>query len=238
MIERFNLLLEQSGIFLDNDEYKKYLDLLNSATIYECNLDYFERHHIIPRSCGGGDDENNLIKLTYSDHYRAHMLLCQCVKPEFQLKMVYAALFFSNKNGLFISAEDSEKLKIRLKETRLESGYINPFKREKVRAMSSARAKHRNKFNNPMKNPEFAKKHNDKLRKPNLKIRSTYEAVHVETGISTKFESMQEIKDFFKLKENSSIIRAYQKNRVIASGPMAGYTIHRLHSAQIDGPKK
>ena len=37
--------------------------------------DYTERHHILPRSLGGGDEPGNLIELLPEDHIRAHVLL-------------------------------------------------------------------------------------------------------------------------------------------------------------------
>jgi len=40
-------------------------------------LGYFERHHIIPRSLGGSDDDGNLIDLTPEDHFFAHLLLAR-----------------------------------------------------------------------------------------------------------------------------------------------------------------
>ena len=40
-------------------------------------LGYFERHHIIPRSLGGSDDDENLIDLTPEDHFFAHLLLAR-----------------------------------------------------------------------------------------------------------------------------------------------------------------
>jgi hypothetical protein len=36
---------------------------------------YTEVHHIKPRSLGGSDDESNLVRLTYREHYLAHWLL-------------------------------------------------------------------------------------------------------------------------------------------------------------------
>jgi hypothetical protein len=39
--------------------------------------DYFEKHHIVPRSLGGGDDPSNIIKLTAEDHLFAHLLLAK-----------------------------------------------------------------------------------------------------------------------------------------------------------------
>lgn len=38
---------------------------------------YTERHHILPRSLGGGDEPENLIDLTARDHYFAHCCLAK-----------------------------------------------------------------------------------------------------------------------------------------------------------------
>ena len=39
--------------------------------------DYFEKHHIVPRSLGGGNDKSNIIRLTPEDHYFAHLILAR-----------------------------------------------------------------------------------------------------------------------------------------------------------------
>lgn len=38
---------------------------------------YFEKHHIVPRSLGGGDEKSNIIRLTPEDHLFAHLLLAK-----------------------------------------------------------------------------------------------------------------------------------------------------------------
>lgn len=38
---------------------------------------YSEKHHILPRALGGGDDVGNLIRLTPEDHFFAHLLLAK-----------------------------------------------------------------------------------------------------------------------------------------------------------------
>lgn len=38
---------------------------------------YFERHHILPRSMGGGDEAANIVRLTAEDHIFAHLLLAR-----------------------------------------------------------------------------------------------------------------------------------------------------------------
>lgn len=38
---------------------------------------YVERHHIVPRALGGGDESENLIELSAEDHFFAHLLLAR-----------------------------------------------------------------------------------------------------------------------------------------------------------------
>lgn len=38
---------------------------------------YFERHHIKPKCIGGSDNDDNLISLSYEDHWMAHKLLAE-----------------------------------------------------------------------------------------------------------------------------------------------------------------
>lgn len=52
------------------DRRKAELRLLESGQ-------YKELHHIVPRSLGGGDERENLIYLTASDHYFAHCCLAK-----------------------------------------------------------------------------------------------------------------------------------------------------------------
>lgn len=39
--------------------------------------DYTEKHHVLPRALGGGDEPANLIRLTPEDHFFAHLLLAK-----------------------------------------------------------------------------------------------------------------------------------------------------------------
>lgn len=60
-------------------DYKRiYADFIKSRRVKESTLiGYVERHHIIPRCIGGGDDPGNLIRLTPEDHFFAHLLLAK-----------------------------------------------------------------------------------------------------------------------------------------------------------------
>lgn len=58
---------------------------MNYLGIYQAIIDrsikrvkpngYYERHHIIPRSLGGTDDNDNIAFLTVREHYLVHLLL-------------------------------------------------------------------------------------------------------------------------------------------------------------------
>lgn len=39
--------------------------------------EYFERHHILPRALGGGNEAENLVRLTPEDHFFAHLMLAK-----------------------------------------------------------------------------------------------------------------------------------------------------------------
>jgi len=51
-----------------------------------------EKHHILPKSCGGTNDEFNLVYLTTREHFICHLLLVKMYKnnPTFRKKMIYA----------------------------------------------------------------------------------------------------------------------------------------------------
>jgi hypothetical protein len=49
---------------------------------------YYEKHHILPRCMGGGDEPENLVRLTPEEHYVAHQLLVK-MHPR-NRKLIYA----------------------------------------------------------------------------------------------------------------------------------------------------
>jgi hypothetical protein len=58
-------------------DYRKHYDLLmEKANNRELLKDtYTERHHILPRCLGGGNNKNNIVNLLPKEHYFAHLLL-------------------------------------------------------------------------------------------------------------------------------------------------------------------
>ncbi len=58
---------------------------------------YKEKHHIIPKSIGGDDSEDNLVELFPEEHLIAHLLLVK-INPE-SSKLLYAANIMTSSNG-------------------------------------------------------------------------------------------------------------------------------------------
>lgn len=80
--------------------YKKIYDQLVEKAkprgLDKSVVDYYtEIHHIIPRSLGGDNSEENLVMLSGREHYIAHMLLWKAYPKEAALK--YAAMMMSNR---------------------------------------------------------------------------------------------------------------------------------------------
>jgi len=101
------------------DKAREYLKIIITAQNREINnKNFFEKHHIIPKACGGLDSNENLVFLTPAEHYICHFLLT-FIYPEGNLhrKMVYAWNCMNNtrkihdKSDIFKNSEIYSKLK-------------------------------------------------------------------------------------------------------------------------------
>lgn len=98
--------------------YNEYIqNILNSRGRFACGKEYHERHHIVPKSVGGCDDENNLIDLYAREHYEVHKLLYE-ENPDNE-KLAFAWWMMSTKSnktdGRYeLTADEYELAKIAL----------------------------------------------------------------------------------------------------------------------------
>lgn len=85
---------------------KIYLNLIRQARNRIDDLDYFEIHHIIPKSQNGTDDHENLVKLSFREHYLAHWLLYKLASSQEEKYKMSCAFFIMSKsnNGLRITS--------------------------------------------------------------------------------------------------------------------------------------
>jgi hypothetical protein len=98
-----------------NNKYKKWHDSIIDRAKNRVLSCYVERHHVIPKSCGGSDDKSNLVKLTAKEHFIVHLLLTKILKGNNKAKMILAFNFMcdlKNKNSRLFDNLRSKGLKI------------------------------------------------------------------------------------------------------------------------------
>lgn len=86
-------------IFINNKYTTWYNLLINNAKNRKID-GYTEKHHIIPSSLGGTNDDDNLVKLTAREHFICHLLLTKMTTGNDRYKMNYALHMLSNANNI------------------------------------------------------------------------------------------------------------------------------------------
>lgn len=76
--------------------YLTFIELRKHRRISEST--YVEKHHILPRSLGGGDEPSNLVTLTAREHFIAHLLLSKMFTGLSEIKMALALRAMSSLN--------------------------------------------------------------------------------------------------------------------------------------------
>lgn len=87
-------------MLLENKYKKIYYEIISKALSETRNKKdfYYERHHILPKSMGGNDNETNLVLLTAREHYICHKLLTKFTTGESKRKMFCAFWAFNRKS--------------------------------------------------------------------------------------------------------------------------------------------
>lgn len=87
--------------------YEEFIqNILNTRGRFGCGKEYHERHHIKPRCIGGTDEEENLIDLYASEHFKAHKLLA--LENLDNKSLVYAYWMMAHIGRVEVSAEEYE----------------------------------------------------------------------------------------------------------------------------------
>lgn len=82
--------------YIENKYSKWYFLLVNSRKHITRTDCYIELHHIIPKSLGGRDTDENCVYLTAREHYIAHLLLVKITEGQDKSKMAFALKCMSN----------------------------------------------------------------------------------------------------------------------------------------------
>lgn len=81
---------------------------------------YGENHHIVPKSLGGSNEKENIVRLTARAHFICHMLLVRIHTGEAKKKMWCALHFMTIDQKHRSSARQYEKIKLEFSKTQKE----------------------------------------------------------------------------------------------------------------------
>lgn len=96
---------------------KIYKKLITKRQEYVLEENY-EKHHIIPKTIGGDNSENNIVRLTPREHYIAHLLLTKIYPKEDGLKIAWQLMACTRDDfgNVKFSSKMYEKLKFEVRE--------------------------------------------------------------------------------------------------------------------------
>ena len=82
--------------------YKKiYNQIIEKRQKEPINNGYSEKHHILPKSLGGSNNQENLVRLTAREHFICHYLLIKInTKTENKYKMIKAFSMMNLSNSI------------------------------------------------------------------------------------------------------------------------------------------
>lgn len=87
-------------IFITNKYTRIYFSIVESARSRVLgDNEYYETHHIVPRSLGGSNNRSNLVNLTAKEHLLCHKLLVKMTDGPAKSKMAFAVVLMSGKTN-------------------------------------------------------------------------------------------------------------------------------------------
>ncbi len=92
-------------------DYQKIYDNLVQSRKNRLIDGYVEKHHIIPKCLGGTDDKDNLVILTYREHFIAHWLLVKIHKTHSGINYAFLCMLRKQSDGRMLNSRMFETIK-------------------------------------------------------------------------------------------------------------------------------
>ena len=108
--------------------YEEFINnILETRGRFACGDEYHERHHIVPKCMGGGNEEENLIDLFAREHFEAHRLLALENPENYKLVAAFSMMAFpkSRNQDRPLTPEEYEEARILF--GKLHSGKNHPL---------------------------------------------------------------------------------------------------------------
>lgn len=122
------------------DYLKIYNNLMQSRKTLQDSNEYCEIHHILPRCLGGTDDSDNLVKLTYREHYVAHWLLTKIYPKEAKIHYAFLCMIRDPQGNRRLTSRMVKTIKENFREfKKWHSKIENPGRSENSRNVARKR---------------------------------------------------------------------------------------------------
>lgn len=198
-----NGLHQLESITLDNKYRSWYYNIIYRAKL---RTEYFEGewHHIFPRFFGGDDNDSNLVKLTFKEHYICHLLLIKFTTGRQYYKSVTAFWFMSHISRYNINVKSSrlyENLKTqykqdtsrRMKSMWKDEDFRSRQRRARVDSWTEKRRRQQSErlleLGSPFKNPDIHRKTIERRTQNGTNIFVTNNPMHRESTKQKKLLS-------------------------------------------------
>lgn len=127
-----------------------YVRLIQSRKNRDLNKQIgYEIHHIMPKCLGGTDQEENLVKLTYREHYLAHWILTKIYTKEPKIYYGFLCMLRDPSNNRKLTSKMVETIKNNF--SNFKKWHINISNPGKTLNSRSAAKKRMNSDKNPIK---------------------------------------------------------------------------------------
>ncbi len=93
MFEQYTEEFLNERFILTSKYWKWYKALIINRGNNPIINEYSEQHHFIPRCCNG--NENDIVKLTFREHFLAHHLLVKCSKGLFKKSLLHSLAYLA-----------------------------------------------------------------------------------------------------------------------------------------------
>lgn len=158
-------------MYLQNKYTQWYNNIINQALHRDLSKDvYTEKHHIIPRSLGGSDNKDNLVRLTAKEHYICHLLLPKMTTGLNKRSMSHALWKIVNQRT---KHQDRYKVTSRIYEMVKKSNSLALREANLGKPNLSARGipkslEHKQKISKTLTGYKYSVERNDKISKAHL----------------------------------------------------------------------
>jgi hypothetical protein len=190
-------------LFFDNKYTKMYFQIIQKAKDRLIYDGYYEKHHIIPKSLNGNNDNDNIIKLTAKEHFIVHWLLTKmCISESHTRKMKYAMRSMSwNKTGnRIISAWQYELARKKVSES-AKGRNVTDLTRKKLSIAGKKRfqnEENRKKMSISISNSPLSKPTDETKLKISNTMKEFYKGEENRKTMSIRIKAIQSTPEFRK----------------------------------------